>query len=395
MTPSAPPGPPASRSAVGAIVWTLIGLPPALLLATALAGTARQAGSSTAQAIALGLLLALGPALAAGLHARADLRGRAVGATLALTGLIGLWSMATLAPGSREDAVVTGVGVILGDADPDGQVAVRVGASLPAEPAPLAEAVAAAPTPAAPPPVPQDAIVLPYEGEGRRLTVPVVFEHDGVVIETFMMLDTGATYTTLPTETLRRLGALPPDDAPRLTLTTANGPREAAVTLVDRVWLGDLMVPAVAATPCDDCAGDGAAGLLGLNVASGFNVTIDADRREVVFHRRARFDRHLDIRPFTELDAQFLRFPNDRVEVHLGVDNGSPWPIARAVTHVGCGDTTWRIVAGPIPAQDRVDVVRRLPDHARCPRYQIGIEEADWQIDVPAPAPPPDARTVP
>ena len=77
------------------------------------------------------------------------------------------------------------------------------------------------------------------------------------------MLDTGATYTTLPSGVLLRLGRMPPTEAPRLTLNTANGERSAQVVLVDRVWLGDLHLDGVAVTSCEDCASSDNAGLLG------------------------------------------------------------------------------------------------------------------------------------
>ena len=45
----------------------------------------------------------------------------------------------------------------------------------------------------------------------------MVFEHEDRSLEVYMMLDTGATYTTLPTSVLARLGALPSADDPVLT----------------------------------------------------------------------------------------------------------------------------------------------------------------------------------
>ena len=74
-----------------------------------------------------------------------------------------------------------------------------------------------------PPPKPlqQDEIALPVEGEGRRLSIPVVFEHGERTVEVWMLLDTGATYTTLPMEVLDQLGLRVPARQRRLQIGLA------------------------------------------------------------------------------------------------------------------------------------------------------------------------------
>lgn len=379
MTPRPDPGGERPGLDGVAAVALVVAAWPAGLLWAALTGLARAAGESIPSATLLGAVLALGPATLVLLAARPSRRLRQGALALGLSSVVGLLVLPRLVPGARHEAILGGLDAVLGEVDRQGPLAQAVRDGLPEEPPPMAQAVSeASDALPPPPPVGQNTIVLPYEGEGRRLVVPVVFEHQGRTVETFMMLDTGATYTTLPSALLGLLGARPERDAPRLMLTTANGERNAEVTLVDTVWLGDLAVPGVAITPCEDCAGEGASGLLGLNVASGFNVSIDADRREVSFQRRARFDRHLDIRPFVGLDARFMRYPDDRVQVTLDLDNRAPYAIGRAVTRVACEDEAWRIVSGPVAPRAVDSLTRRLPDHERCERYRIELEQADW-----------------
>ena len=172
--------------------------------------------------------------------------------------------------------------------------------------------------------------------------------------------------------------ALPPPGAPVLTLNTANGPRDAEVTVVDRVWLGDLSLEGVAITGCEDCASSDASGLLGLNVAGAFNITIDADRREVVFSLRERHDRNLDVRPFTDLDGRFVRYPGGWVELSLDVANRGPRPILRAETKVACGDEAWIVDVSDVPAGETRLVTRRLPVHRGCDGYRLSLERAWW-----------------
>lgn len=284
-------------------------------------------------------------------------------------------------PGERREAVATGLAVFL--RTEDDALARGLAARLPDDPeAGAARLEAARPVPVevvpAGPPLDNHEIALPYDGEGRRLSVPVVFQHGSASTETYMMFDTGATYTTLPSAVLERLGVQVPMDAPVLNLTTANGPRTAQVVLLDKVWLGDLFLEGVAITTCEDCASSDSSGLLGLNVAGAFNVMIDADRREVIFTRRVSFDRHLDIRPFTDLDARFTRFPGGRVELSLDVANAADRGITKAEAKVECAGEAWLVDVDAVEPGGSVSVRKRLPPHDACDAYQISLERAWW-----------------
>jgi clan AA aspartic protease (TIGR02281 family) len=281
-------------------------------------------------------------------------------------------------PGERRQAIATGLGVLGGDA-----LSSAVLGSLPEEQrvatpevaeAARVEAALALPTT----PLTDDQIALPYEGEGRRMSVPVTFGQDGGEQELEMMFDTGATYTTLSNEALRRLGIVPRDGDPVIQLHTANGEREATVVLVDHVWLGDLRLDGVAIAACDECASSDVAGLLGLNVSGRFNVGIDADRREVLFTRRSNVDRKLDIKPFTHLSATFTRFPGGRVEVTVALENQSRRAISQAVAAVSCGEQQWLVDLGAIDPDSRGAARRKLPEHEACDGYEISMSSATW-----------------
>jgi hypothetical protein len=318
--------------------------------------------------------LVYGPVLLAG-----ALRGRHGSGAVAAASVA--WSSTLLLvlpvyfPGERDAGLRTGFG-LLGLPSPDGW--------LPEEPILARPEVAAAEIaspPAAPPAdreLRSDQIALPYEGEGRRLSVPVVFDHGGASLEVEMMFDTGATYTTLGTPDLERLGRRPTDADPKIELHTANGVRSTRLVLLDRVWLGDLPVDGVAIAVCDDCGGGDTAGLLGLNVSGGFNVSIDADRREVVFGTRASFDRALDVKPFVDLDAAFTQYPGGRVEVVVTLANHAPRTVRELVATVRCPAGTWTVAVPPVPPGEATAERRKLPEHAPCEQYEIGVGSASW-----------------
>ena len=328
------------------------------------------------------MVLTFAPPVMAALAARQN-RGLRLGSTLWAWSVTLFLLLPVYFPGERRQAVATGL-AIAGVGTPAAGLPERIAESLPDEPEVAQPEVAEASPlladvpPPATVPLTENQIALPYEGEGRRLSVPVIFGNDGAEFEVDMLLDTGATYTTLSTDLLTRLGARPTENDPVMRLHTANGERDAQIVLLDSVWLGDLQLEGIAIATCDDCAGSDHAGLLGLNVAGAFNLSIDADRREVVFTRRATFDRKLDVRPFTDLGATFTRFPGGRVEVRVTLDNASRRWIRRAVTSVECGPDTWTVPIVDLPPGAEDEVRQRLPRHTPCDQYQIALHEADW-----------------
>lgn len=361
------------------LLVALAALPTALLFAALIGLGIQRRGDATVVALTA-TLITLGPALALVLLGDTQRHARAAAVQLGWSALIFL-CLPVYFPGERREAVAIGVGALMGSAG--GPAARMIASTLPDDPElsvaqnPMVRPVVAEAMPDAGP-LEAHEIALPYEGEGRRLSVPVVFEHHGRSVETFMMLDTGATYTTLPPAVLAELDLLPGPDAPTLTLHTANGLREAQVVLSDRVWLGDLEVGGVAITTCDDCGAGDTVGLLGLNVVGGYNLTIDADRHEVIFSARAKHNRRLDVRPFTELGARYRRLPTGRVELTLDFRNRADRPVLSSVAKVSCGPHAWEVDLIPLDVGGSERFRRRLPPHEPCDGYQVGLASAWW-----------------
>lgn len=304
-------------------------------------------------------------------------------------GLVGVWSIAILSalpvyfPGERQEAVVTGMSLV-NDGSGWEAVARAVASTLPTEPevaqpeVPFASELMAPVLPK-PAELKQNQIALPYEGAGRRLSVTVGLQNGDGFLEREMMLDTGATYTTLPASVLAELGIVPGPDDPTIVLHTANGEREAQVVLVDSLWLGDLEIRGVAVATCEACASPDTVGLLGLNVTGNYNLMIDADRREVVFTRRTSQNRRLDVTPFTDLGASLSRYPGGRMEVEVKMQNRARRPIDTAIAEIRCDASSWTVdLFEGVPATGQVAVRRRLPDHEPCERYQVALLDAAW-----------------
>jgi clan AA aspartic protease (TIGR02281 family) len=366
---------------LGPITVFLLGILPAAIAYAAMLGLGLHRHAPAWVISLSATILVFGPPLVA---AALAWRGR-----IAVFGaLVGVWGVAILSampvyfPGERRDAVATGMSLV--NAGPSWEsVANAVADTLPVEPVlavpevPEAMPLVEAPIPIGAP-LGDDEIALHYDGAGRRLSVDVGFVHQGKTVHATMMLDTGATYTTLPLATLAELGVVPSPDDPTIVLHTANGEREAQVVLLDAVDLGGLRIEGVAVATCEACASPDTDGLLGLNITGNFNLTIDADRREIVFAARNDENRRLDVTPFTDLAASLSRYPGGRMEVEVRLKNIGPRPVIGASAEIRCDAQSWSVDLDRVAPGAVTVARRRLPDHAPCERYQVALQSAVW-----------------
>lgn len=354
------------------------------------------ASAALAALIGLGVLRAL-PALQVGVAAALVL-------VLPMTGLwtltgrqpasavLALWGWSALLliglpgyfPGEIPGAVGTGLAVIVAPFGPSyTAAAARLGEFVAR---PVAQAPqGAAPAPAAERPLPDcvpvatalagDQVALPYEGSGHSLAIPVQFGD----VELPMLFDTGATVTTLDTAALRRLGVTVPDDAPEITLRTANGERTTRLVLVPRVWVGGLPVDGVTVGVCEECADERTSGLLGLNVSSQFLVTVDTARREVVFGARdGAQDRTIDVGPWLDIRATATLFPDTRVEVQVVADNRAERAVTEATVGLQCGDDRFVVRLADIAPGGTRTGTANLPRGTDCAEYRVALDRAAW-----------------
>lgn len=228
---------------------------------------------------------------------------------------------------------------------------------------------------------PGDLVVLPYEGHGHTLEIPVTLESpDGEPYETRFLFDTGATYTTLRRDALRDAGYRVPRDAPRITSRTANGEIETPLVVVERLWVGGLEVPGVTVAVCDRCATDASyTGLLGLNVSGRFLVTLDTAAREMVLQPRT--DSHPstpDVRPWLELDGTGLYNPGGTAEITVEGFNTARRIIREATVTIACPGGDYAARLGQVPAGGQTRATLTLPRAGRCREFRLSLERATW-----------------
>ena len=298
-------------------------------------------------------------------------------------------------PGERVAAVSTGLGFL---AAPMGEDASRQAAgwgeqlaSLAGEeklagrpPPPEVESVVARlteapPRPASVTPLEGEQIALPYEGAGRSLRIPVVFQQGDEESERWMLYDTGATYTTLTPQALAELGIEVPEDAPEVTLHTANGERISRLVLLERVWIGGFPVDGVTVAVCEECGGDEDAGLLGLNVSGQFTVTTDPGRREMLLEPLpGEADRQLDLGHWVDIAATATVWSDGRVVVDVAADSRAELPMRDLIVDIECGGQTFQATFADLAPLAEADTRVSLPRGTSCAEYRIALASGTW-----------------
>lgn len=120
--------------------------------------------------------------------------------------------------------------------------------------------------------------VTPVVIRGNQVLVPVRLSHGGRTEEALLLLDTGASITTINGRLANRLGVAPVDTRPGRA-TVADGRSVAAYHFtLDALAVGGRSVPQMQVSILPGSGGEGHDGLLGMNFLRQFRYHINFDR---------------------------------------------------------------------------------------------------------------------
>jgi clan AA aspartic protease (TIGR02281 family) len=121
------------------------------------------------------------------------------------------------------------------------------------------------------------------EMNGANIVVPVLVNG---TLKSYMMIDTGATYTVVTPRIAKRLGLKLDRFAPRVTLVTASGYITAPLAEVPSLKVGNAEVRPLQVVVHDFLPPPPIEGLLGLNFLSRFHTSIDYRRQRLTLAPR-------------------------------------------------------------------------------------------------------------
>ena len=222
-------------------------------------------------------------------------------------------------------------------------------------------------------------IILRYDGDDRSLRIHL--DVDGPTFSELytVILDTGATYSTLSAEALENIGVHIAPDAPWVELQTAGGLIEAPLALVDAIWLGEFPVEWVTVAICEACSHPPVEGLLGLNVLQRFRVSIDHEDQEIELHPRPNdSNRRLDIGHWLKITGRITRSSDGNVELELRGRNRARQAIRSAVININCTGSGFAVELGEIPANGDAYTRIDLPQDTDCEKHTLSLSRAHW-----------------
>jgi clan AA aspartic protease (TIGR02281 family) len=388
------------RSSAGLLVAMALGSPPTLLAIAAVTGLGLVRGVPAGLALMSGMATTLLPILGLLSVTRRGL--------LSLVVCCWIWPPMLLSglplyfPGERSSAVADGLRLLAAPAGDDAANGLgEAGAlllsafgsdSTPVAAQPTRSEIALAPDDTRPTPRtagpepggPDERVVqIPYEGDERSLRVRVDIDGPTEGERFDMIFDTGATYTTMTRDALQAIGVAIPDDAPIVSLRTANGEIRAPLVLVDAFWLGDAVVEWITVAVCDGCAVPPSIGLLGLNVSKQFRVSLNHDRKRIELRdRRRSADRALDISQWLEIQSRAARSWSGSVALELTGRNQSQHEIESAVIDLDCNGDGFAIQLDHIPPFGESTTRLTLPRGTDCSRKSsIRVSQARWLLN--------------
>ncbi|WAS94088.1 retropepsin-like aspartic protease family protein [Nannocystis punicea] len=255
--------------------------------------------------------------------------------------------------------------------------------------APRAGARESAPTPvtAIAGAAPNSAIAVPFSAAGNAILMSVELEGPAGRLSLPYLFDTGASFTTVHTETAAKLGLTVPPDAPTLQFNTASGPRESRMVYLPKLRLGGIELKGLLVSVCDGCANDRSQGLLGLNVMREFLVEMDyqAERMKLLPRpHEGQPNRAYDIYPAVQIEVEGSpEIWLGRIRWVLLVKNRSTVAIENVVPEVHFSDGQ-RMAGAPIARIEPGGSGRSLvegktiaEDHEKL-GFTLALAEAYW-----------------
>ncbi len=230
---------------------------------------------------------------------------------------------------------------------------------------------------------------------GRASVVPFVQRGGGWLVRANLsarkrarlrlQLDTGATLSAITNEAAKRLGIKKPTDPVTVDLDTASGRRTFPLVILDRLRLGRAELRHVTVAICDDCANPGLSGLLGLNYARHFKVTLDQRHHRLTLQPyRGPRNRIEDVEPFLRVQDVSGDITGTQVSLRGRIRNRSPRTVHQLRILVSLLDSNDRVLK-----KQRTEI-KKIPPRGVAPfqvetsgqtaitRYRIALLHARW-----------------
>lgn len=129
-----------------------------------------------------------------------------------------------------------------------------------------------------------DELIIPFKKKGNSMIVQVTFGDNKITVP--MIIDTGATHTTVTSKISDALSIDAEKSGKAMSISTANGKATGYEISVDRMKVANLVINNPKIIINDALKSDGMEGLLGMDVMGKYDVVIQTDRNILQLKRK-------------------------------------------------------------------------------------------------------------
>jgi len=226
---------------------------------------------------------------------------------------------------------------------------------------------------------------VPFSFEQGSIVVQATIEGNGRSLPVRMVLDTGASFTTISPQTAAALGVAPGPRSPLLHVQTAGGEATYPLVVLPGLTLGTSRVGPLAAAVCEPCAVGDKVGLLGLNFTSHFQMVIDNKTGRVRMRPVEDWvDRRAEVEPFLEVHGLAGSEEGDLMRITAQVTNLSPEGVSNLAFEVTLTDDADRALNVQRVTVDRIEAGAThtlnvgIAAQPGCASFRLELRQASW-----------------
>jgi len=231
---------------------------------------------------------------------------------------------------------------------------------------------------------------------GAANSVPFSFEQGSIVVNAEleagerrlpvrMVLDTGASFTTISPKTAAALGVTPGPRSPQLQVQTAGGEASYPLVVLTGLSLGESRVGPLVAAVCEPCAVGDKVGLLGLNFTAHFQMVIDNKTGRVRMRPVEDWvDRRAEVEPFLEVHGLSGGEQGDLMRITAQVTNLAPAGVKNLAFELTLTDASdralnvQRVTVDQIAAGATQALTVDIAAQPECTSFRLELKQAFW-----------------
>ncbi|MBN2723546.1 MAG: clan AA aspartic protease [Deltaproteobacteria bacterium] len=170
----------------------------------------------------------------------------------------------------------------------------------------------------------------PFIFKNGSIITKVLLKNGGKSGKYLLILDTGATISTISGKLASELGVIPTGKIS--SVKTAGGETSMPIGILESITVGSHTVSPFIVAICDHCSSQDSQGLIGLNFTRHFHISIDSTLGRINLDRIKKWvDRKDEIEPFIETTELTGDIQKDRLSIKGKITNHSNRKIVNLV----------------------------------------------------------------